>query len=136
MDNENQFRRPIILIVDDHDIMRGLLRHWLAVNFPSFHIIEAKNGKEALYLALSWKPEVILMDIWMSEMNGFEATRSIKTMAPDIKIVIITSDENDHCRERASLAGADAYFLKRDMAEDLIPVLREFIYQEAAAGIE
>jgi CheY-like chemotaxis protein len=136
MINKNQPGRPIILIADDHDVMRGLLRHWLAINFPAFHIMEAKNGEEAVYLALAWKPEVILMDIWMSEMNGFEATRRIKTTAPDIKIVIITADENNHCRGRASLAGADAYFLKREIADDLITVLRGFIYQDALAQTE
>jgi len=136
MDKENQFKRPIVLIVDDHDVMRGLLRNWLAINFPSSRIIEAKNGEEAVYLALAWKPEVILMDIWMSEMNGFEATRRIKAFAPDVKILIITSDENNHCRERASLAGADAYLLKRETADDLVPALREFIFQKVSAGTE
>jgi len=136
MPDHSQHGRPTILITDDHDVMRGLLRNWLTVNFPFSRIIEAKTGEEAVYLALAWKPEVILMDIWLSKMNGFEATRRIKTVAPDIKILIITSDENNHCRERASAAGADAYFLKQEMAEDLIPALREFIYQEAAAGME
>lgn len=136
MPDHSQTERPTILIADDHDVMRGLLRNWLTVNFPSFRIIEAKNGKEAVYLAIAWKPEVILMDIWMSEMNGFEATRRIKTVAPNTRILIITSDENNHCRERASSAGADAYFLKQEMTEDLVPALREFIYQEAAAGME
>lgn len=134
--NENQSGRPIILIADDHNVMRGLLRNWLAINFPAFHIMEATNGEDAVYLALAWKPAVMLMDIWMDEMNGLEATRRIKTAAPDIKIVIITSDENNHCRERASLAGADAYFLKREITGDLVPALRELVYQEAAAEVE
>lgn len=131
MDNENQFRKPIILIADDHDVMRGILRNWLGINFPAFHIIEAQNGEEAVYLSLAWKPEVILMDIWMPEINGFEATRRIKTMAPDIRIVIITYDENNHCRDRASSAGADAYVLKREVGSDLAQILREMLYHEA-----
>lgn len=131
-----QTGRPVILIADDSDVMRGLLRNWLAINLPAFHIMEATKGEDAVYLALAWKPAVILMDIWMAEMNGLEATRRIKTAAPGIKIVIITSDENNHCRERASLAGADAYFLKREITGELVPALRELVYQEAPAEVE
>ena len=134
MDNMCQTGRPVFLIVDDDDIMRALLRSWMIINFPFSHIVEAKNGREALYMAQSRTPDVILMDIWMPVMDGFEATLRIKICEPDIKIMVITSDENGQCRDRALSAGADGYFLKREMATDLIPALREILYFEAGTG--
>lgn len=136
MDCKDNSGKPIILIADDNDVMRRLLRNWIAVRFPAFHILEAEDGKEAVRLSLAWEPEIILTEIWMPKMNGFDAARCIKAVIPDIKIVVITSDENRHCKDRASSAGAEAYILKREAGEKLIPALREMLNDYAFAGAE
>ncbi|MEE8368139.1 MAG: response regulator transcription factor [Thermoanaerobaculia bacterium] len=100
-----------ILIADDHTLFRDSLRSLLQAHGLDV-VGEAGNGREAIEMAWSLKPEVILMDLGMPEVDGLEATRRISAELPDVKVVILTaSDDDDHLFE-AIKSGAKGYLLK------------------------
>lgn len=101
-----------LIVADDHAIVReGLCR--VLSTLPALDICaEAANGREALQLALSCRPDIVLMDIGMPDMNGIEATREIKSRAPQVRILILTAHDDRHLVRLALQAGADGYLLK------------------------
>lgn len=118
---------PTVLIVDDHEMVRASLREWLGMIFPDCTIIEASSGQQAVDLACTQKPNIILMDIGLPGMNGIEATQCIKAAAPQTQVVILTIHEEPEYQADAAAAGAVAYILKRKMSNDLIPTLRRLL---------
>lgn len=121
MNNSDKIK---VMIVDDHDMVRIGLRTYLMLE-PKLDIIaEAGNGKEALHWLEAKKeedrPDIILMDMMMPEMDGIEATRSVMTRYPDTKIVMLTSFLEDDKVYAAIEAGAVSYVLKTVSAEELI----------------
>jgi DNA-binding NarL/FixJ family response regulator len=112
-----------ILIVDDSETVRNSLRNWLTSVFPSWSIEEAECGQEAVDCVLAHPPGIVLMDISMPGMNGIEATRRIKAVAPETKVVMLTIYEDTQYGADASMAGASAYVIKRKMHTELVPVL-------------
>ena len=127
--DENQIKRPIILIAEDHDVLRESIRDLVSANFPDSDILEARNGEEAIDLAFARKPDVILMDIRMPRINGIEATRHIKLKLPNIHVAIISTYKNPEYKSDAKAAGADAYVLKSEITTDLILVLGNILSQ-------
>jgi DNA-binding NarL/FixJ family response regulator len=117
--NENRVKEPIVLIAEDHDVLRTSLREWVCTNFPNVRVLEAKNGEAALSLTYAYQPDIILMDIGLSLMNGLEATRHIKKAFPLTKVVILTIHENPEYQDDAEAAGASAYVPKRKMGVQL-----------------
>ena len=86
--------RPARVIVDDHDLLRAGLRDVLA-DRPDVEVVgEAANGREALAPCRTTKPDLVLMDIRMPDMDGIEATRAIKREHPEIVVLVITMHEN------------------------------------------
>ena len=83
-----------ILIADDHALFRDGLRSLLAAQGHDV-VAEAKNGREAIALAHQSKPDLVLMDVSMPEMNGIDATRQLVSELPDMKVVILTASEDD-----------------------------------------
>ncbi|HYR28645.1 MAG TPA: response regulator transcription factor, partial [Thermoanaerobaculia bacterium] len=81
-----------ILIADDHALFRDGLRSLLAANGHEV-IGEAKNGREAVRLALELQPDMVLMDVQMPELDGIAATRELTTAMPQIKVVVLTASE-------------------------------------------
>jgi DNA-binding NarL/FixJ family response regulator len=112
-----------ILVVEDHGAVRRSLRDWLLVEFPRCRVIEAASGEEAIAMAQTESPDVVIMDNSLPATNGIEATRQIKATVPAARIVVLTIHENDTYRADAAAAGADAYVPKRVMQTDLIPTL-------------
>jgi DNA-binding NarL/FixJ family response regulator len=112
-----------ILIVEDHDAVRGSLREWLETIFPQCRVIEAASGEEAVALAQANFPSLVVMDIGLPQMNGIEATRRIKVSVPSAQIVILTTHEDDLHRADAKVAGASAFVPKRRVQTKLIPTL-------------
>lgn len=109
-----------ILIADDHDIIRRGLRQLLMAK-PGWEICgEAKTGREALTLAEQLKPDIIVMDISMPELNGLEAARQLQKSSPQIGILILTMYFTDQLVREVIDCGARGYILKSDADKELV----------------
>jgi DNA-binding NarL/FixJ family response regulator len=109
-----------VLVVDDDHLMRAGLCAVLSTDETIQIVGEAANGAEAVERATALSPDVILMDIRMPVMDGVEATRRIAAAAPRVRIVILTTFEDDDYVLGALRAGAAGFVLKRIQPEDLI----------------
>lgn len=112
-----------LLVVDDDPGFRETLRHLLAPQDEVEILGEAGDGEEALRLAGSLRPDVVLMDLTMPRMNGLEATRQLKARWPELAIVIITVHDDEAYRRTALAAGAEAFLVKKTLGVDLWPAL-------------
>jgi DNA-binding NarL/FixJ family response regulator len=113
-----------ILIADDHAVYREGLRAVLGPE-PDMEVVgEAATGKEVVELAAELRPDVVLMDIQMPQINGIEATRRILEIDPDIWIVVLTMFEDDDSVFSAMRAGARGYVLKGAPPSEIPKVLR------------
>ena len=119
-----------ILIVDDHPVFRFGLRALLDAEECTAVVGEAKSGQEAVDLAASLAPDVVLMDINMPELNGIEATRRIVADRPDTAVLIITMFDDDRVFA-AMRAGARGYLLKGAEGEETIRAIRAVAGGEA-----
>jgi len=113
-----------IFLVDDHAIVRDGLRALLE-NQPDFTVIgHATNGRKAVEQVTDLKPDVVIMDIAMPQLNGIEATEQIYAICPDIKIIILSIyDTNEHIF-RALKAGARGYLLKKSAGIEVVDAIR------------
>ncbi len=113
-----------ILIADDHPVVREGLIAMLSRE-ADFNVVgEAKDGVEAVNRAKELKPDVVLMDLRMPEMDGVEAMRQIRSAMPDIKFIILTTYSDDDYIFSGIEAGARAYLLKDAPREDLFKAIR------------
>jgi DNA-binding NarL/FixJ family response regulator len=113
-----------LLLVDDQSLFREALRTLLALQ-PDFEVVgEAANGEEALTLAATCRPDVILMDLRMPVMNGIEATRRLVATRADAHIVVLTTFDEDAEVFEALQAGALGYLLKACAADKLYDAVR------------
>jgi NarL family two-component system response regulator LiaR len=118
-----------VLIADDHGVVRQGLRMFLELD-PELEIVgEAENGVEALTLAREHKPDVVLMDLLMPEMDGVAATEAIRSELSDTEVVALTSVLEDKAIFDAIRVGAISYLLKDTEADKLCEAIRA-----AAAG--
>jgi DNA-binding NarL/FixJ family response regulator len=116
-----------VLIVDDHHVVRRGLVFFLRTQKDLEIIGEAANGNEAVELAKSLKPDIILMDLVMPEMDGIQATKIIKQEQPDIKIMMLTSfSDQDHVIP-ALEAGASGFQLKDIQPDELVTSIKKII---------
>lgn len=123
-----------ILIVDDHLPFRAGLRALLESS-PAVTVVgDVGSGDEAILLAAKLQPDVILMDIQMSAINGIEATRQILATSPHIAILILTMFEDDDFVFAALRAGARGYLLKGTMKADLLRAIQSVVNGEAIFG--
>ncbi len=112
-----------LLIVDDSEKVRKSLIDWLYFYCPNCHINAVASGEEAINMVREQEIDIVLMDINMPGMDGIEATRQIKFIAPSIPVVIITIHDQLMYREEAQAAGADAFIPKGMVYKDLMPLL-------------
>lgn len=113
-----------ILIVDDHWVVIEGIRAALRDNTDFEVIGEAFNGRDAVKLAESLKPKIVIMDISMPNLNGVDATMQIKKISPDIRVVIYTMHSNREFVIDLFRAGISAYVLKEDPMSDLILAIK------------
>jgi two-component system response regulator NreC len=113
-----------VLIADDHTIVRSGVRLLLEAEADIEVVGEALNGREALNLAESLQPDVVLMDITMPEMDGLEATKEIKTRFPQINVLVLTMHRSDEYFFEMLKAGASGYILKGAKTSELINAVR------------
>ena len=113
-----------VLIVDDHRVVAEGLRYVIDAE-PDLEVVgSAADGREALRQVEEIKPDVVLMDISMPELNGIEATELILKRAPQVKIVILSMYSNHERVWRAFQAGARAYVLKKAAAKEVVDAVR------------
>ncbi|KRE07363.1 response regulator [Priestia megaterium] len=119
-----------ILIADDHHIVRKGLVFFLQTQ-PDLEIVgEASNGEEAVKLATSLEPHIVLMDLSMPVLDGIEATKELKKQAPHIQVMILTSfSDQDHVIP-ALEAGASGYQLKESDPDELVAAIRKLMNGE------
>jgi len=116
-----------VMLVDDHNVVRSGLATFLRAYDDLTLIGEAKNGLEAVNLCDQHKPDVILMDLMMPEMDGIAATRAILEQCPDIKIIAMTSFEDEELVQGVLAAGAISYLLKNVTSDDLARAIRDAV---------
>jgi len=111
-----------ILIADDHALFRESLSSLLTAR--DFEVVgEANNGREAVEKAWQHKPDVVLMDLAMPEVDGLAATKHLAAELPDIKVVILTASDDDESLFEAIKAGAKGYLLKDLEADEFFTLL-------------
>src|SRR5829696_3960270 len=101
-----------ILIADDHELVRDGIKHMLGYEEDLEVVGEASNGREVVELCRRLKPDLVLMDVRMPEMDGLEATRAIKAERPDVSVLVISIYRNPDYLLEAIEAGAAGYVLK------------------------
>jgi len=112
-----------ILVVDDHDVVRRGVVSVLASR-PEWEICgECRNGREAVAAAAEMKPDIVIMDVSMPDMNGIEATRQILKDNSHIQVLVLTMHDSEHMARRVFAAGARGYVLKNDAGAELVPAV-------------
>jgi DNA-binding NarL/FixJ family response regulator len=114
-----------VLLAEDHAIVRQGLCSLLRVDGKFLVVGEARTGREAIDLAKSLKPDVILMDIAMPVLNGLEATRQVLADNPAAKVIVLSAHSDDENIERMNAAGVVGFLEKQTSAEVLTKAIRE-----------
>jgi DNA-binding NarL/FixJ family response regulator len=131
-----QQKRTRVLIADDHTLFRSGLKGMLA-RAEGFEVVgEAQTGEEAVKKAAETRPDIVLMDIQMPNMNGIEATRRLVESNPSIGVVMLTMFGDDDSVFAAMRAGARGYVLKGADAEEVLKVIGAVAAGEAHFGPE
>lgn len=113
-----------VLLVDDHEMVRIGVGAYLSAQ-PDIHVVaEAANGQQAVELGLQLRPDIILMDLVMEEMDGIEATKQLIKQWPEAKVIIVTSFLDDEKVYPALEAGATSYLLKTSKAGEIAAAIR------------
>ena len=125
-----------ILLVDDHEMVRLGLKSYLDLQADVEVVAESSNGREGVKQALELRPDVIIMDIVMPEMNGIEATLAILETWSEAKILILTSYLDNEKSYPVLDAGAKGYMLKTSSAEEILSAVRKVAKGEIAIETE
>lgn len=113
-----------ILVADDHDVVCAGLERMIAAQ-PDMEVCgTACSGTEALAKTLALKPEVVILDMNMSGLNGLECTREIRKEMPECEVLLFTGQETDELMREAFLSGAKSFILKSDAKAHLLDAIR------------
>ena len=113
-----------ILLADDHKVVRQGTRALLST-IPEWEIVgEADNGRDAVALTAELKPDIVILDITMPELNGLDAARQIKRKSPETEILIFTAQETEKLVHDVFDSGARSYIMKTDAADHLIDAIK------------
>lgn len=113
-----------VLLADDHEMMREGLKMLVNRQTDMETVGEADNGRAAIALAQELKPDVVVMDISMPELNGLKATERLKKLCPEIKVLTLTRHADDAYLRQLLKAGASGYLLKKSAAGELVRAIR------------
>jgi DNA-binding NarL/FixJ family response regulator len=120
-----------IIIADDHVLVREAMRSLLDSE-PDLRLIdEAKDGQEAIELTRLQRPDLVLMDVRMPTVNGFEATQRIKEELPTTKVLLVSVYEDPGLVSEAVRAGADGYVLKLSLVQEQLAAIRGVLRGES-----
>jgi len=112
-----------LMLVDDHEVVRVGLKTFLQTQEDFDVVAEARNGEEAVRIAPSAHPDVILMDITMPGMDGLEATRRLRVLCPDCLVLALTVHDDKQYFMQMLAVGASGYITKQSAADDLIAAI-------------
>jgi NarL family two-component system response regulator LiaR len=123
-----------VLVVEDDQDFQWLLRLSLQLEHDTTVVGVAAVGETGVDLALREQPDVVVMDLMMPRINGFEGTRRIKQIRPTVKVVVVTSFPVDHaiCQQMYR-SGVDALLRKADVATSLVPTIRSLYETDTSA---
>ncbi|TCL75355.1 MULTISPECIES: response regulator transcription factor [unclassified Curtobacterium] len=113
-----------VLLVDDHALVRGGLRAVLATTDDCAVVGEASTGEDAVALAPVLRPDVVVMDLSMPGAGGVEATRQVRALLPDVRVLVLTTFSDDHHVRAALAAGATGYLLKDASPDEVVAAVR------------
>jgi DNA-binding NarL/FixJ family response regulator len=123
-----------IVVADDHPVVRGGLVAMLRT-IPGLDVVgEASDGDAAVHAVLEYRPDVILMDVRMPGRGGIEATRQIRELVPDCRVLMVTMYDDDATVFTAMQAGAQGYLLKDAEQEDIVRAVHGVVAGEAIFG--
>jgi len=117
-------RQIKILTVDDHPLLREGIAAVIHGEEDMFIVGEASNGREAIECFHRLRPDVVLMDLQMPDLNGIDAITSIRGEHPIARVIVLTTYEGDVLARRALKAGASAYILKNMIRRELLEAIR------------
>ena len=119
-----------ILLADDHEMVRHGLRSVIEVQRGWEVCGEARTGREAVVRALELKPDIVVMDFTMPELNGMEATRQIRAALPRAQVLMLTMHESEELIPELLAAGARGYMLKTDAGGSLVEAIQSLADQK------
>lgn len=126
----NRDRRIRILVADDHPIVRRMVRTTLQQH-PHFEVLgEAKDGAEAVEEAKKLKPDVVVLNVTMPVLNGFEAAQEIKRQVPQSRIVILSTHADKYFVNEAKKIGVKVYVSKSKIGEALVKAVQAAVEGE------
>jgi len=113
-----------VVVADDHKVVRAGIRELLS-DEPDITVVgEARDGREAVEIALAVRPDVVVMDINMPELSGVEATRQIRAAAPVVRVLVLTAYQDDPYIYGLLDAGASGYILKTAEGQEIVRAVR------------
>jgi DNA-binding NarL/FixJ family response regulator len=113
-----------VMLVDDHEVVRDGLKALLQAHDDLLVVAEAGSVKDALLQADRTKPDVIVMDVRLADGSGIEATREIRALRPQTRVIMLTSFADDEALFASIMAGADGYVLKQIRGGELVRAIR------------
>lgn len=113
-----------VVIADDHPHVRSAIRHVLELEDDFEVVAEAEDGAQALDVVTRTKPDVVVLDYRMPQLNGIEVAHGVSRFAPETAMVMLTSEDDPQVRAEAARAGVTRYLLKAGSADDLLRALR------------
>jgi DNA-binding NarL/FixJ family response regulator len=122
-----------LLVADDHPLIREGLR--LSLTGQGFDVVaEAEDGQSAVDLTLEHRPDIVVMDIGMPELDGLEATRRILSKRPAARVLVLTGHDDEQMREAARAAGAKAFVVKSASTQEITDAVRALARGESPIG--
>jgi DNA-binding NarL/FixJ family response regulator len=115
--------RKYILVVDDNELIRRQIRRILESDQQLEICAEAENGADAVRKTREYSPDLVLIDVFMPEMNGLSAIREIKKESPNLPVLVFTLHDSGEIQIESQKAGADAFLLKANGGIKLLPTL-------------
>jgi YesN/AraC family two-component response regulator len=131
---KNEKDEKVLLIAEDEEVNYMFLETVIRKSCENIRIHHARNGKEAVEICRNAKPDLVLMDIKMPEMNGLDASRRIKEIYPDLKIIVQTAYSTYDERQKARRAGCTGFIEKPINVVKFIDMIKKALYPGTAGS--
>ncbi len=116
-----------LLIVEDHDVLRKSMTKWLQNIYPEFQFFKVSSGEEALELSEYTSFNILIVDINLPGINGFEVIKNVMEKYPETKIIVLTMYDGEEYEKEALLAGARVFINKKDLYVEVPNAINLFI---------